>query len=196
MRVELLLGDCTIRMDSLPTPEGLVDTILCDPPYEIGFMSRSWDNRGIAFSPEFWSRAFAVLKPGGTVKAFSGTRTFHRMAAAMAKAGFSDIHINTWGYGSGFPKSLSLSKALDKQAGAKRGTKRIEFAGNGLLRSGGQNTRPWMEEALKKGYHELPDGTAVTDEAKAWDGWGTALKPAWEPVLVGRKPLVGAEVNS
>lgn len=89
---------------------------------------------------------------------------------------------------SGFPKSLNVSKALDKMHGAKRKTDRVPFGGNGLMRAGGQNTRPWMEEALKKGYHELPNNEPVTDDAKLWDGWGTALKPAWEPFVVGYKP--------
>lgn len=88
---------------------------------------------------------------------------------------------------SGFPKSLNVSKALDKMHGAKRGTVKTPFSGNGMLRAGGQNTRPWMEEALKKGYHEAPGDTPVTDDAKLWDGWGTALKPAWEPFVVGYK---------
>lgn len=89
---------------------------------------------------------------------------------------------------SGFPKSLNIGKALDAMLGAERGKKKVPYTGDALLRSGGQNTRPWMEEALKKGYHELAGDEPVTDEAKTWDGWGTALKPAWEPVIVGRKP--------
>ena len=138
---------------------------------------------------QWLSEAYRVLEPGGVIKVFSGTRTFHRLAAAMQKAGFPDIRLEAWTYGSGFPKSLNVSKALDKMHGAKRKMKQVPFTGNALLRSGGQNTRPWMEEALKKGYHELPDDSPVTDDAKLWEGWGTALKPAWEPVLVGRKPL-------
>lgn len=136
-----------------------------------------------------WLReAFQVLKPGGVIKAFGGTRTFHRMAAAMEDVGFTDVRLETWGYGSGFPKSLDLSKALDKMHGAKRKTIRTPYTGNALLRSGGQNTRPWMEKALKLGYHEAPDKNPVSDDAKAWAGWGTGMKPAWEPVLVAVKP--------
>jgi site-specific DNA-methyltransferase (adenine-specific) len=155
-------------------------------------MGKTWDGTGIAFSSELWEGVFRVLRPGGVVKAFGGTRTFHRMAVAMAAAGFVDIRITAWTYGSGFPKSLSLSKSFDKMHGAKRGTKRVPFTGNALMRSGGQNTRPWMEKALEQGYHELPDDSPVTDDAKLWVGWGTALKPAWEPVLVGRKPGTSA----
>lgn len=90
---------------------------------------------------------------------------------------------------SGFPKSLNVSKALDKMSGAERGTKKVPYSGNAVLRSGGQNTRPWMEEALKTGYHELADDTPVTNNAKTWEGWGTALKPSFEPIIIGRKPL-------
>ena len=129
-----------------------------------------------------------VLEVGGVVKSFGGTRVFHRLAAAMQVVGFQDIHFEAWAYGSGFPKSLNVSRAIDKMQGAKRGTKKVPYSGNALLRSGGQNTRPWMEEALKVGYHELPDDTPITVDAKLWDGWGTALKPAWEPILVGTKP--------
>jgi hypothetical protein len=90
---------------------------------------------------------------------------------------------------SGFPKSHNISKAIDKMKGAKRETKRIPHSGEAMMRHGGDNTRPWIEEALKVGYHEAPGDTPVSDEAKLWDGWGTALKPAWEPVIVAYKPL-------
>lgn len=186
MKITLKLGDCTVRMDGFA--EGSVDAIISDPPYEIGFMSRAWDNRGIAFSPDFWDRAYRVIKAGGIVKVCGGTRTFHRMAAAMEKAGFIDIQLEAWGYGSGFPKSLNVSKAIDKMKGAQREMKRIPHSGEAMMRHGGENTRPWIEEALKKGYHEAPGDKPATSEAETWNGWGTALKPAWEPVLVGRKP--------
>jgi site-specific DNA-methyltransferase (adenine-specific) len=173
-------------------PDDSVQAVVCDPPYHISFMGKSWDaedsSLGIAFSPDLWDEVYRVLAPGGVVKAFGGTRTFHRMAVAMEAAGLADVRLEAWSYGSGFPKSLNLSKAFDKMHGAKRGTKRVPFTGNALMRTGGQNTRPWMEEALKKGYHELPDDSPVTDDAKEWAGWGTALKPAWEPVLIGVKP--------
>ena len=114
------------------------------------------------------------------------------MAVAMEDAGFIDIQLDAWAYGSGFPKSLNLGKALDKHLGVERTPKRIPFTGNALMRTGGQNTRPWMEEALKQGYHELPGDEPESPEAKLWDGWGTAMKPSWEPVVIGRKPLAGS----
>jgi len=126
------------------------------------------------------SEAYRVLVPGGVVKAFSGTRTFHRMTAAMQDAGFTDIQIEAWGYGSGFPKSLDVSKAIDKAAGAER-----EVVGPGG-RSG--TTR----NAMAGDFAGSWDATApATDAARQWEGWGTALKPSWEPVLVGRKPRAG-----
>lgn len=194
--------------------DGTFDTVICDPPYDLtavsrggsprnfvdnpygrtrvgtdrkGFMGKTWDGTGIAFRVDLWAEVLRVLKVGGVAKVFGGTRTFHRMAVAMEEAGFTDMTIEAWGYGSGFPKSLNVGKALDKMVGAERAMKKIGYSGNAVLRSGGQNTRPWMEEALKKGYHELPGDEPVTDDAKQWDGWGTALKPSWEPVLVGYK---------
>ena len=215
MRIQLLHDDCLSRMASMP--EGSISAVVCDPPYDLtsvsrrgsprvdgtgpygrhkldskpskGFMGKTWDGTGIAFSKELWDEVFRVLEPGGVVKAFGGTRTFHRMAVAMKNAGFKDIHLEAWGYGTGFPKSLDVSKALDQLHGVTRGTVRVPYTGNALLRSGGQNTRPWMEEALKKGFHEAQDKNPVTEDAKTWFGWGTALKPAWEPILVGTKPL-------
>jgi len=219
MTIRLLLGDCIERMHDFA--EDSIGFIVCDPPYDLtsvsrggssrvagtgpfgrhtlgtktsarGFMGKEWDGTGIAFSEDFWDEVFRILKPGGMVKAFSGTRTFHRMAMAMAHAGFEELRLETWAYGSGFPKSLNVAKAIDAALGAERGTKQVPFTGNALMRSGGQNTRPWMEDALSKGYHEMPDDEPVSDEAKLWLGWGTALKPAWEPILVGRKPSLAA----
>lgn len=208
--IALRLGDCLDRMTELES--NTIDSIICDPPYDLtsvsrggsartqgtgpygrhtletkGFMGKSWDGTGIAFDPSLWVEVLRVLKEGGEAKAFGGTRTFHRMAIAMEEAGFVDIRLDAWNYGSGFPKSLNLSKALDKMVGATREAKRIEFTGNAVMRHGGDNTRPWMEEALKKGYHELPGDEPATEDAVKWNGWGTALKPAWEPVLIGRK---------
>lgn len=215
MKLTLKLGDCTVRMDGLA--EGSVDALISDPPYDLtsasrggsprvqgtgpygrhtndtvsgpkGFMGKAWDGTGIAFSQHFWGRVYRVLAPGGIAKAFGGSRTFHRMGEAMEEAGFEDIHLEAWAYGSGFPKSMNVSKAIDKMKGAKREMKRIPHSGEAMMRHGGENTRPWIEEAIKNGYHEVQGDTPASPEALAWDGWGTALKPAWEPVLVGRKP--------
>jgi site-specific DNA-methyltransferase (adenine-specific) len=190
--VQLLLGDCVVRMRGLPAAS--VDEIVSDPPYGLRFMSKDFDDLGDGAQQRLWHKdwceaAYHVLKPGGHVQAFSGTRTFHHMAHALVAAGFELVGLESWAYGSGFPKSMNVSKQLDKQAGAVRESKQIPHTGNGMMRHGGENTRPWIEEALKTGFHTLPGDKPVTEDALAWNGWGTALKPAWEPVLIARKPL-------
>lgn len=189
--ITLRLGDCFQVMRTLE--ENSVRGAVLDPPYGISFMSKGWDDlsdaEGMQKWHEGWLReAYRVLKPGAPIKAFCATRTFHRLAAAMEDAGFEGVVFEAWVYGVGFPKSLNVSKALDKLAGAERASVKTPFAGNALMRMGGQNTRPWMEEALKKGFHERPGDEPASPEAKLWDGWGTALKPAWEPFVVGYKP--------
>jgi hypothetical protein len=145
-------------------------------------MGKGWDASGIAFSVALWREVLRVLKPGGYILAFGGTRTYHRMTCAIEDAG-ADIRdcILAWKYGSGFPKSMNVSIAIDKASGAMghRG-KRVSVAGNRL--NGGED----VPNAFGVAAHE-----PITDDAKAWAGWGTALKPAWEPVVVARKPLEG-----
>ena len=118
MKFLLLHGDCVARMKELDT--GSIPAIVCDPPYELSFMSKKWDGTGIAFSNDFWSEVFRVLRQGGVVKAFGGTRTFHRMAQAMESVGLIDVHLMSWCYGSGFPKSLNIAKALDQSEYKRR----------------------------------------------------------------------------
>lgn len=98
----------------------LFDGILCDPPYELGFMGKSWDSTGIAFDTEMWADLFKLVKPGGHLLAFSGSRTYHRMAVAIEDAGFEIRDMIEWVYGSGFPKSLNIGKAVDKLQGNER----------------------------------------------------------------------------
>ena len=175
------------NLDVLPTlPDNSVDSIVTDPPYELGFMGKKWDSSGIAYSVKLWQECLRVLKPGGHLLSFGGTRTFHRMAVAIEDAGFEVRDSIAWLYGSGFPKSLDVSKAIDKAAGAKREVIGQRFDG-------------MSETAMKpdKGWNANSMGATVditapaTDEAKKWAGWGTALKPAFEPVVVARKPLIG-----
>lgn len=143
-------------------------------------------------SHRIWlTEVYRVLRPGGVIKAFSGTRTFHRMAAAMGEAGFVDMSVSCWCYGSGFPKSMNISKQIDKTAGVTR----TEVIGKGKAGSGFQYGNPG-----EGGFGNISgkdtgvrtsswDVTApATEPAHHWQGWGTALKPAWEPVVVGRKP--------
>jgi site-specific DNA-methyltransferase (adenine-specific) len=182
-------------------PENSVDAIVTDPPYELtgksgsgGFMGKAWDASGIAYSVEMWSEALRVLKPGGHLLAFGGTRTYHRMASAIEDAGFEIRDSIHWVYGSGFPKSLNVGKAIDKAAGAERevvGTRVSGGMGSGRTSShlppsgivGGANNQ------FKSGQAPVDVTAPATEEARQWEGWGTALKPAHEPVVVARKPL-------
>jgi site-specific DNA-methyltransferase (adenine-specific) len=134
----LLKGNCLETLKTLETAS--VDSIVTDPPYELGFMGKAWDNSGIAYNQNLWAECLRVLKPGGHLLAFSGSRTYHRMVVAIEDSGFEIRDQIMWLYGSGFPKS-----------------------------------------------HNLKD---------EWQGWGTALKPAHEPIVVARKPLIGTVANN
>lgn len=191
--VQILLGDCRDRLAELP--ESSVDSIVCDPPYELGFMGKSWDASGIAYSLDVWKAALRALKPGGHLLAFSGTRTYHRMVVAIEDVGFEIRDQLAWVYGSGFPKSLDVSKAIDKGAGAEREKKRFDASQVGNFKAR-QDSRPWIEAAKEQGFHEVAGDEPVTAAAAAWQGWGTALKPSWEPICLARKPLVGTVANN
>jgi len=157
------------------------DGILCDPPYELGFMGKSWDSSGIAFDKDMWADILKLLKPGGHLLAFSGSRTYHRMAVAIEDAGFEIRDMIEWVYGSGFPKSLNIGKAVDKLQGNERevtGTQEREGRSSGILGKKVQITR------------ELSTGTSL------YEGYGTALKPAHEPCVLARKPIEGTVANN
>ena len=189
----IIHGDCLEVLMTLE--DNSVDSIVTDPPYELGFMGKSWDSTGIAYKVELWQECLRVLKPGGHLLAFGGTRTYHRMTCAIEDAGFEIRDCIQWLYGSGFPKSLDISKAIDKQFGAEREKVRIPASkvrnpksingGHGI--EGGD--RPWMRAALEKGFHEMDGNIPVTPEAKQWEGGGTCLKPANEPIVLARKPI-------
>ena len=138
----ILNGDCIKEMQKLIDDGVQVDSVVTDPPYELGFMGRSWDSTGIAFQKETWELALKLLKPGGYLLAFSASRNYHRMAVAIEDVGFEIRDQMMWLYGSGFPKSMNVGKAFDKKLGNSE-----------------------------------------------WEGWGTALKPAHEPIVMARKPL-------
>jgi site-specific DNA-methyltransferase (adenine-specific) len=183
-----MTGDCREVMAGMA--DGSVDAIVTDPPYELGFMGKSWDASGIAYDLEVWRQALRVLKPGGHLLAFSGSRTYHRMVCAIEDAGFEIRDQIMWLYGSGFPKSHDVSKAIDREAGAERDVKRIPYTTN-VMQQGIGVDRPWMKAASQAGYHELAGDEPATDAARTWSGWGTALKPAHEPIVVARKPFKG-----
>ena len=183
--VQVLHGDCRSELELLP--DNSVDSIVTDPPYELGFMGKSWDASGIAYDERVWVQCLRVLKPGGHMLAFSGSRTYHRMACAIEDAGFQIRDQIMWVYGSGFPKSLNISKAIDRAAGAERENGKLKWKGGTQL--GVINDDSWKPKDV---YESQPS----TDEAKQWDGWGTALKPAHEPIVMARKPLVGTVANN
>ncbi|MBZ9888101.1 site-specific DNA-methyltransferase [Mesorhizobium sp. BR1-1-3] len=215
-KVELRPGDCRDVIKAMP--DNSVYSVVCDPPYALvsivkrfggpnaapandndvyarassGFMGKQWDTGETAFAETFWREVLRVLKPGGHVVAFSGTRTYHRMAVAIEDAGFEIRDQLAWMYGSGFPKSHDVSKAIDKTAGAVREKVRVDnprIANMPTANTGAG--RPWLTAALEAGYHEVDGNEPATPQAAEWQGWGTALKPAWEPICLARKPLIG-----
>ena len=178
--------------DILPTlPDASYDSIVTDPPYELGFMGKGWDSSGIAYDVDVWRECFRVLKPGGYMLAFGGTRTWHRIAVAIEDAGFEIRDSIAWMYGSGFPKSMDVAKAIaghESGHGSNSGAIRRATMGDAYVPSGRLGNRDGAgrhDTGLNE--HELE----LTENAKAWEGWGTALKPAFEPIIVARKPLAG-----
>jgi DNA modification methylase len=190
--VTLLLGDCLDRLKDLP--DGSIDACVTDPPYGLSFMGKAWD-RAVP-SVEVWQEVYRVLKPGAHLLAFFGTRTYHRGAVAIEDAGFEIRDQIGWAFGSGFPKSHDVSKAIDREAGAQRATVEVEAfnpkaVGRGKDGAEGA-TRPYIERAKANGgMHAIAGDEPATDAAAQWQGWGSALKPAWEPIVVARKPLEG-----
>lgn len=186
MTIWLEHGDMRTVLQRLYAEDAQVDAIVTDPPYELGFMGKKWDNTGIATQVNTWRLCWDLLPPGGHLLAFSGTRTYHRMAVAIEEAGFEIRDMITWVYGQGFPKSLDVGKAINKMAGAER--KII-----------GHDAQKAMQQTSKNGTNAYGDFSGnsgaitapATDLAAEWEGWGTALKPAMEPICVARKPLEG-----
>lgn len=147
--MELLLGNCKVQMKNIESNS--IDSIITDPPYELGILGKKWDSSGIAYDVEVWKEALRVLKPGGHLLAFGATRTHHRMMVAIEDAGFDIRDCLMHLHGSGFPKNQNIAKAIEK---------------------------------LYSKENKILD-----EDAKQWEGWGTALKPSYEPIILARKPL-------
>jgi DNA modification methylase len=183
--IKVIEGDCR----DVSFPPNYFDTLITDPPYGLEFMGKDWD-RGIPGVP-FWKKFLRWCKPGAFALVFGGTRTYHRLACAIEDAGWEIRDCMMWIYGSGFPKSLDISKAIDKAAGKKREViKQTKSGGYKRLmitnKEGGFRPDDYYPEGNKFTTKE-----AITDLAQLWNGWGTALKPAWEPIIVAMKPLDG-----
>ena len=212
----IFAGDCIDIMAALKYGRP-VDSIVTDPPYHLasivkrfggddaaptkatgaykraaaGFMGQKWDGGDIAFRPETWRACFDMLKPGGHLIAFCGTRTYHRMACAIEDAGFEIRDSLCWHYGSGFPKSQNISAAIDRAAGAERevvGSK-VGLPGYSLAESKGANLYGGGIGGSGNPHKECEITAPATPEARQWEGWGTALKPATELICLARKPL-------
>ena len=176
--VKVFNDDCLNVLREMP--DNSVDSIVTDPPYGISFMAKKWDYD--VPSVEVWKEALRVLKPGGHALIACGTRTQHRMVCNIEDAGFEIRDVVSWIYGSGFPKSLNISKAIDKAAGVER-----EVVG---ISTNSRDRSKHVVHAMNEIPNKPIDITApATDEAKQWDGWGTALKPACEFFTLCRKPL-------
>jgi site-specific DNA-methyltransferase (adenine-specific) len=184
MNIDLRLGDCIEVMRTLP--DNSVDSVITDPPYHLtsnkggskGFMNKEWDGGDIAFRTEVWAECLRVLKPGGYLLSFSSPRTYHRMAVAIEDAGFEIRDQIMWLFGSGFPKSHNIGKAIDKIQGNER-----EVVGE--MRAG----QTAMGQGSGWNKHENRTEIDITKGQSDWEGWGSALKPAVEPICMARKPL-------
>ena len=208
----ILEGDL---LSILPTlPDHHFDAVLCDPPYHLtqnsrggskrkgkpgtisgrlalgtdkGFMGKTWDGGDVAFRTETWEAVMRVMKPGAYLMAFGGSRTFHRLAVAMEDAGFILVDILMWLYGSGFPKSTNISKAIDRKMGNKRET-------TGVRKHPTLKNTDLLEESANAAHggnswrREWELTAPVCPKSEAFSGYGTALKPAYEPILLCRKP--------
>lgn len=165
-----------------------IDSIVTDPPYELNFMGRGWDNAGVSFRKDTWEKCFEVLKPGGYLLAFGGARTYHRIACAIEDAGFEIRDCIMWLYGSGFPKSMNISKFIDKKLGVDSKVVATEIRSNVP-----SNT------LVSRGVSKIIERKIIeptSSEGQKWAGWGTCLKPAYEPIIVARKPFKGSLVDN
>lgn len=167
-----------------------IDSIVTDPPYELNFMSKGWDNSGIAFNPETWKQCYEALKPGGYLLAFGGSRTYHRIAVAIEDAGFEIRDTIMWLYGSGFPKSMNVGLAIDKKNGVES-----EVIGIGQSGSSDTHTRT-MNSETKDGKSAFGGEYEIKRATNKWNGWGTCLKPSFEPIIIARKPFKGSLVDN
>ena len=180
--IEIKTGDCVERLKDLE--DNSVDAVMCDPPYGLKFMSKGWDDIGEGSQQREWHRAWLteahrVLKPNGVLKAFSGTRTFHHLIAMMEEIGFSELRVEAWSYGSGFPKSHNVALGIDKKYGHGNRGRAIPAASRFQASDTAQKNK--LTSNPVEAY------SAKTEVSKPFQGYGTALKPSWEPICIGVK---------
>jgi len=181
--MKLFLGDCLDKLKEIE--DNSVDSIVTDPPYGLAFMGKKWDYD--VPSQAIWEECMRVLKPGGHILSFAGSRTYHRMAVRIEDAGFEIRDQIMWVYGSGFPKSHNIGKAVDKIEGNER-----EDLGKHPTING--TGKKWRKNGSEIEY--VKTSPHLTKGNSEWEGWGTALKPAHEPIVMARKPLIGTVVDN
>ncbi len=188
----LFNGDCREVLRTLD--ENCVDTVITDPPYGLEFMGKGWD-KGVP-GEDFWREILRVAKPGAMLLAFGGTRTYHRLAVAIEDSGWVLRDCLMWLYGTGFPKSHNISKGIDKAAGAKRVETGRVLSVTGNRKTGSNAMAQSGLGAVDVGPQKHMETLPSTPEALEWNGWGTALKPAWEPIILAMKPLDGTYASN
>lgn len=176
---EVICGDCLQELNMCPSSN--FDAVITDPPYGIKFMGKSWDYD--IPSKEHFSEFMRVCKPGAYLMCFSSPRTMHRMMCNIEDAGWEIRDCIMWVYGSGFPHGSNVAKMIDKMTGYEG-----EVIGQRQVDTGMQGGHMHAGREL---HVETQDVRALSDQAAPWDGWNTALKPAWEPIIMARKPLEG-----
>ena len=192
---KLYHGDMLEVLDEIE--DNSIDSIVTDPPYELNFMGKGWDNTGIAFRAETWEKCLRVLKPGGYLLAFGGSRTFHRIACAIEDAGFEIRDTIMYLFGSGFPKSMNIGKAIESKllngSANKKDFQRLDgtkvAAGNWGIAAMTYRHGARPADYSADGHERVVDVEYKTEQAKRWNGWGTQLKPSFEPVIMARKPV-------
>ena len=197
-RYKIINGNSLEVLDTLA--ENSIDAIVTDPPYELGFMGKKWDSTGIAYNVELWKKAMRVLKPGGFLLAFGGTRTYHRIACAIEDAGFFIKDCIMWLYGSGFPKSMALDKSIEGKltTGSANKTQFKNLSGELVDRGNYGYAKMQNEQGNRPADYNLIEEKRLdklnptTELAKKYSGWGTCLKPAYEPIIVAQKPTEGS----
>ena len=212
MQTQLVNSDCIKHLKTLD--DNIFDSCVTDPPYHLtsivkrfatstepkgplykrlstGFMGQTWDGGDVAFTTEMWKEVYRTLKPGAYLLAFSAARNYHRMAVAIEDSGFEIRDQIMWIYGSGFPKSLNMGKQMDK----KLGNKRIK---TGQVKTHARKGVAVAEErtAINAGSFGQEVEEEITVGTSEWEGWGTALKPAHEPIVMARKPIDGSVADN